>query len=162
MPTVTVRASAPATDADRVFATICDFARYPAHTPSVREVEVRPVAPGVVDSTWSVEFRSGLLRWSERDHIDQDRRVITFAQTSGDFDTFTGSWTVEQDGLDTRIAFSADFDLGMPTLAPIIDPIAASTLVENLQVILRGLLSGDVSFEPGAWARPAVAVGVPA
>jgi ribosome-associated toxin RatA of RatAB toxin-antitoxin module len=162
MPTVTVRADAPATDADRVFATICDFARYPAHTPSVREVEVRPVAAGVVDSTWSVVFRSGLLRWSERDHVDHERRTITFAQTSGDFDTFTGSWTVEQVGPDSRIDFSADFDLGMPTLAPIIDPIAASTLVENLQAVLRGLLRVDLSFESGVAVGPAVAVGVPA
>ena len=150
MPAVTVHATAPSTDADQVFRTICDFGRYPALTTSVREVEVLPVEPGVVDSRWTVEFRSGLLKWCERDHIDADRRCIDFVQTAGDFDAFSGAWTVEQDGSDTRIVFRASFDLGMPTLAPIIDPIATSTLVQNIEVILRGLLAGAVAFSRAA------------
>lgn len=150
MPNVTVHATAPATSADAVFATICDFGRYPAFTASVREVQVTAVADGVIDSSWSVDFRSGVLKWSERDHIDSGRRHIRFVQTSGDFDVFTGSWTVDQVGSDTQIGFCADFDLGMPSLAAIIDPIAASTLVENIQVILHGLLGGAVSFSTAA------------
>ena len=150
MPNVTVHATAPATSADDVFATICDFGRYPALTGSVRDVTVTAVEAGVVDSTWSVDFRSGVLQWSERDHIDSSRRHIRFVQTTGDFDVFAGSWTVEQEGDDTRIGFCADFDLGMPSLAAIIDPIAASTLVENIEVILHGLLGGAVRFSSGA------------
>ena len=42
--------------------------------------------------------------------------------------------------------FSVDFDLGMPTLAPMIDPIAESTLRENVVAIVRGLTRRPVEL----------------
>lgn len=150
MRQVTLEARVQAADADEVFARLADFERYPDFTDAVREVRVRPRADGTLDSDWAVTFRSGILRWAERDVVDPALRSIVFTQTDGDFDTFDGTWRVEQAGADVVIVFAAEFDMGMPSLAPLIDPIAERTLVQNLQRILAGLTGPAITFMEAA------------
>jgi ribosome-associated toxin RatA of RatAB toxin-antitoxin module len=151
MRTVVIEALVPAADAATVFTRICDFERYPEHTDAVREVTVTASADGMLDSEWSVNFRNGVLCWSERDHIDHAERTIAFTQLDGDFETFEGEWAVEPAGADVTVRFTARFDLGMPSLAAIIDPIAEQALQDNLHAILRGLLGEEVVFLDGGY-----------
>ena len=161
MRTVTLTARSPRPDPDPVFAIISDFSRYAELCESVREVQVHSATADTVDSDWAVNFRSGILKWSERDRIDPQNRRIHFSQTDGDFDVFEGSWAVDPDPTGTTIVFTATFDLGMPSLAAIIDPIAERTLRENMQLILQGLLGPDTTFagqpdEVGQHEHPAL------
>lgn len=146
MPDVAVTAAVPGRCPDEVFAAVADFCAYPAHTDAVREVAVRSSADGVLESDWEVNFRNGVLAWTERDAVDPTGRRIAFEQLDGDFAVFTGSWTVEPDGDGAIVRFAATFDLGMPSLAPMVDPIAERTLVENIRAILGGLLGPAVTF----------------
>jgi len=104
-----------------------------------------PQADGSIVSEWTVAFRSGLLRWTERDVLDPVALSISFTQLAGDFETFAGTWTVEPVSDGTVVTFEAVFDLGIPSLADILDPVAEATLRSNILVILRGLL-GDVEL----------------
>lgn len=154
MPQVIIDAHVPDAAADAIYDRLADFERYPELTDAVREVHVRPVAGGL-DSTWAVNFRNGVLVWSEHDVLDPDLRTITFTQTTGDFAEFYGSWRVEQDGADATVRFDAVFDLGMPSLAAIIDPIAERALVDNIRLILTGLTGPRTTFgEPAAVGLP--------
>jgi ribosome-associated toxin RatA of RatAB toxin-antitoxin module len=146
MPDVSVTAAVPGLAPDDVFAAVADFASYPEHTDTVREVVVTPADGGALESAWEVNFRSGVLAWTERDVVDPDARRIDFDQVDGDFVVFTGTWGVEPDGDGSVVRFAASFDLGMPSLAPMIDPIAVRTLVDNVHAILRGLLGPQVTF----------------
>lgn len=144
MPQITIAARTPRDPAD-VYARIRDFADYPRQTDAVVEVLVHPVdADGALVSEWTVRFRNGLLRWTERDVFDDERRAIAFEQLSGDFAVFRGRWLVDADPVGATIVFDAEFDLGIPTLAALIDPVAEATLRSNILLILRGLL-GDVT-----------------
>ena len=145
MRTVTIEFLLPDADADAVYARLCDFGRYPEHTDAVRSVTVTRVGGAadrlrVVESQWSVNFRNGILCWSERDELDARRRTIRFTQLEGDFERFDGDWAVRQAGTDVTVRFGAAFDLGMPSLASIIEPVADRTLRENIGKIVRGLL----------------------
>ncbi len=145
MPQVAVTAVVPGAGPDEVFAAVADFAAYPRHTDAVRDVVVRPVG-GAVESDWEVNFRNGVLAWTERDVVDPSGRRIAFEQLDGDFALFTGSWLVEPDGDGSTVTFEASFDLGMPSLAPMIDPIAQRALADNVRAILGGLLGPAVTF----------------
>jgi ribosome-associated toxin RatA of RatAB toxin-antitoxin module len=145
MPTVTIDARSTSLGPDEVFRRISDFPRYAEYTEAVREVHIDRTDGDVVTSTWLVNFRNGVLRWTERDRIDAQRRTIDFEQLEGDFAEFTGSWQVQAAGEATALTFSADFDLGMPSLAAMIDPIAEQALRDNMRLILRGLLGDDVT-----------------
>lgn len=143
---VTLTAVVHDTDADTVFARLSDFESYPRFTDAVREVRVTHQEDGAVDSEWAVNFRNGILRWTEHETIDHATRSIAFTQTTGDFESFGGTWRVEQDTGHVIIRFDAEFDLGMASLAAIIDPIAERALIENLQRILSGLNGSSTTF----------------
>lgn len=152
---VEIESLVPAATADEVFARISDFARYADYTDAVREVTTTATSPGVIESQWSVNFRNGILAWSERDHIDDRARTIAFEQLDGDFEHFSGTWSATTTGHDVAVLFTAEFDLGMPSLAPIIDPIAERTLRENMMAIIRGLLGENVVFFDTTAPEPA-------
>ena len=160
MRSVTLDAQVPDAQADNIFDRLRDFAAYPRFTDAVREVKVTPRDDDTVESEWSVNFRNGVLRWTELDRFDPASRTISFDQTTGDFEQFTGTWQVEQQASTVAVRFASEFDLGMPSLAAMVDPIAEDALVENLKLIIRGLLGNTVTFSPAsqhADRRPAQA-----
>lgn len=140
MPTVDLRFIAPETDPADAYARIGDFARYPDFTDQVVSIEIDDREEDTVVSTWTVKFRRGLLHWVERDTFDRAAGTIEFNQLSGDYAEFRGLWRVTRIPEGTQIDFTAEFDLGMPTLAEILDPVAESALRENITLILEGLL----------------------
>lgn len=129
---------------DDVYATLADFARYPEFSSAVRSVSVAHVDDTTTVSSWEVNFRNGILRWVEEDTFEPAAHRIDFHQLEGDVAEFDGSWQCTQVGPDVRVTFAADVDLGIPTLADALEPIAVRTLVANTIAIVSGLL-GDVA-----------------
>lgn len=132
--------------AGEAFASIADFASYPAHSAAVRSVVVTE-ARGRQHSTWEVAFRNGLLRWTEEDTLSPDTGTIVFKQTEGDVDQFEGSWEVgpTADG-GACVRFAARIDMGIPMLADVLEPIASRTLLDNTMAILHGLFGPGVQL----------------
>ncbi len=139
---------------DEVYHRISDFGRYPEYSDVFREVAVEPPLPdGSTVSDWTVEFRGGLMRWRERDTYAPATYSLAFEQLSGDFQTFEGSWRCEARDGGTLVVFTAAFDLGIPSLAEILDPVAESTVRTNIARVLRGLAGAEVIDERAAAAR---------
>ncbi|MER5336728.1 SRPBCC family protein [Micromonospora sp. NPDC002717] len=141
---VIVHALLPRADAKESFDRLADFAAYPEFTDTVRTVGVTRVSPTEVESTWEVNFRRGILVWTERDQIDPVNRRIDFEQTKGDFATFTGSWLVVEADEGVRVEFDSRFDLGIASLASLIDPVACAAMRDSIRDILRGLFGADI------------------
>ena len=156
---VSVEALFPVADADDIFTVLTRFEKYPELTPAVREVRVTATGEGLMDSEWSVNFRNGVLSWSERDIIDAVARTIVFTQLEGDFERFEGCWSVQEQSADgsVLVRLAATFELGMPTLDPIIGPIAERALIESVQLIITGLTGPETTFLVGSEAAPAAA-----
>ncbi|MGC9542247.1 type II toxin-antitoxin system RatA family toxin [Streptomyces sp. UG1] len=150
---VVLHAIADGQEPAAVYHRITDFRRYPELTDTVREVSVDTLPDGSVVSDWTVSFRGGLMRWRERDTFAPDTLTLTFEQLSGDFQTFEGSWRCEPRDGGTLIVFTASFDLGIPTLAEILDPVAESTLRTNIARIVAGLVGAEVTDECAASAH---------
>lgn len=145
MRSVSMRIPVADLDPDRVFELIREFSRYPELTDAVEKVVVNDPDPdGSVVSEWLVHFRKGLLNWTERDYFFPEQREIRFSQISGDFDVFEGQWHVDPAESGCQVRFDASFDLGIPTLAELLDPVAEAALRSNIVRILGGLLgAGD-------------------
>ena len=129
------------------FRTLADFSRYPEQTEAVRSVSVTQSDATTTVSQWEVNFRSGILRWTEQDTFDVERCRIDFCQIAGDVDTFEGAWVCADEPTGCVIEFEARLDMGIPSLADALEPIAVRTLVENTVVIVRGLFAADVVVE---------------
>ena len=127
-----------------LFDVLCSFESYPAHSEAVRRISVQRLDSGKVVSSWEVNFRRGVLRWTEEDTFDAPNFSIEFRQLEGDVDHFAGEWRVTEDEQGTTAHFAVDFDLGIPGLDHILDPIAEQALFENFQAILKGLVGQDI------------------
>jgi ribosome-associated toxin RatA of RatAB toxin-antitoxin module len=135
-----------------VFDVLSDFEAYPSATDAVREVVVARESPTKVASSWEVNFRSGILRWTEEDVFDHEARTIRFAQIEGDLEHFSGTWHVDDHRDGCVVRFVAQFDMGIPSLAAMLDPIAENALRENVANIITCLIDDPVEFVAGAAA----------
>src|SRR5439155_3122419 len=133
-------------DAATVFDNILQFGRYPEYAPHVQSTTVHETVPGTTGkSSWELHFRSGLLRWTGRETFRRDDLRLEFEQTTGDFDEFSGVWTLRQDGADTALRFECDFDFGIPSLEGILDPIAERVIKETVAWTVVGMFD-DVAL----------------
>jgi uncharacterized membrane protein len=140
MRTVHLRLHVPDEPASGVYQTLADFERYPQLCDAVRSVAVTQVSDNVTVSHWEVTFRAGLLRWTEQDMFDPGALSITFRQLEGDAAVFDGSWQCLDAATGSEIMFSARLDMGIPSLADALEPIAVRTLIDNIVSIVRGLV----------------------
>jgi ribosome-associated toxin RatA of RatAB toxin-antitoxin module len=154
MRTVRLTMRVPRKAAADVYRTLADFGRYPELSDAVRSVDVVQVSADRAVSRWEVTFRAGLLRWTEEDHFDPAAATIRFQQVDGDIAAFDGSWQCTDLDGGTRIVFVATLDMGIPSLADALEPIAARALVDNTVSIVRGLM-GAVEVTDVELAVPA-------
>jgi ribosome-associated toxin RatA of RatAB toxin-antitoxin module len=140
MRTLCLRLHVPHQPASDVYATLADFERYPDLCEAVQYVTVADVSENLTVSSWEVTFRAGRLRWTEEDTFDPGTLSITFRQLEGDIAIFDGSWQCVDAAPGSEIVFSARLDMGIPSLADALEPIAVRTLIDNIVSIVRGLV----------------------
>jgi uncharacterized membrane protein len=156
MRIIRLRLQVPGRPASDVYRTLADFERYPELSDAVRSVAVTAVSENRTVSQWEVTFRAGLLRWIEEDTFDPGAQSITFRQLEGDAAVFDGSWRCADAAPGSEIVFSARLDMGIPSLADALEPIAARTLIDNIVSIVRGLVgsaelvASDVAVPAGS------------
>lgn len=147
---------------ETVYDSVVEFGRYPELAPHVQSTVVHQTRPEPTgQSSWVLHFRSGLLRWTEQEQFLRDDLVIKFEQQNGDFDEFTGHWTLRRCGEDTELRFEADFDFGIPSLAGILDPIAERVIKETVAWVVVGMFD-DVHLDAELELVPAQVAGAPA
>ena len=134
----------PGREPDEVYAYLVDFERYPELTTSVVSVGVQRSSATRVTSSWEVKFRRGMLEWTEADVLDPVARRVDFEQEDGDFAHFSGSWAVDPVPAGARVTFTSRFDLGVASLASLVDPVAATAMRDGISDILRGLFGADI------------------
>ena len=154
MRTVRLRLHVPHKSASDVYATLADFERYPLLCEAVQNVTVTDVSEHLIVSQWEVTFRAGLLRWTEEDTLDPGALTITFHQLEGDIAVFDGSWQCVDAAQGSEVLFCATLDMGIPSLADALEPIAARTLTDNIVSIVRGLV-GSAELTDSDIAVPA-------
>ncbi len=140
MRTVRIRLQVPGKPPNDVYATLADFERYPELCDAVQSVVVTEASANRTVSRWEVTFRAGLLRWTEEDTFDPVALTIAFRQLEGDIAVFDGSWECVAASPGTQIVFCARLDMGIPSLADALEPIAARTMIDNIVAIVGGLV----------------------
>ena len=149
-----------AADPVAAFAAIADFERYPSLADDVRDV--RTDSSRVPrESHWVMNFRRGIMRWTELEVIDDNRLRIHFDQTDGDFEDFHGSWQVLPRPDGAEVLFEVSYDFGIESLVGIMDPIAERVIKRAVCAVLSGLFV-DIDVLEGAEALTDLAAPVPA
>lgn len=141
-------AKVPQRSIEEIYLILCDFDSYPKNSQAVHNVTSKVLPDGQTVSTWEVDFRGGVMSWVEEDVFDASNYTISFNQIKGDLEHFSGQWKIQVQENDCLILFLAKFDMGIPSLSQILDPIATQALQENITAIIRGLFGEKVEFLP--------------
>jgi ribosome-associated toxin RatA of RatAB toxin-antitoxin module len=126
---------------ERVWLAVTDIERYSRTMENVRSARVLEVISTTARRcAWSVTLKGSILEWEEIEHLDHDRHIVEFNQLSGDMEVFAGRWTLEERSPAlTNVRFSVDFEIGIPLLAEMLNPVAQRSLRDNCSEMLLGI-----------------------
>lgn len=138
MPTVHTRHT---TDqhADLVWAALLDLESFPSYMEEVRDIRILAEDGDRRVSEWKVLLKGSELEWQEEELIDRLHRRIEFHQTEGDLAYFNGQWQVTEHAEGSTVELQVEFDIGIPLMAEMLNPVAARALEDNSRRILAQL-----------------------
>lgn len=147
MRSIELRAHVRGQSAADVYQVLRRLERYAEYAAAVRALTVVEATSERLVSAWDVNFHGGVLRWTEEDLLDPVNNVIRFRQLEGDAEHYAGEWGVRDEDGGCVVSFSAQFDLGLPSLDLTLGPIGEAALRDNARSIVTGLLGHGVEFE---------------
>lgn len=125
---------------DEVWKLVEDVERYPDYMESVRSVSVKDEQlPSHRLIAWSVLLKGSVLEWVEEETILPNQYRIEFTQVDGDLEKFEGYWQLTAARGFTQVELRVDFEIGIPLLAEMLNPVAARALVDNSRSMLSAL-----------------------
>ncbi|HYG96132.1 MAG TPA: SRPBCC family protein, partial [Solirubrobacterales bacterium] len=124
-----------------VWEAVVDIENYPDSMENVRWVEIREeLGPTRRRTAWSIVVKGSILEWEDIEEIDHEAKVVRFHQLSGDLSEFDGRWEVAERGPGLSTArFVVEFEIGIPLLAEMLNPMASRSLRENCTEMLKGV-----------------------
>jgi len=139
MPLVKVSEVIPASLA-RVWELVNDVESYPRFMEHVRSLKVMERGQTHRVSAWEVDCKGFIMRWTEREEIDEHAHRIDYRQIEGDLAVFEGSWQLEPLAVDSsRANLSVQFEIGIPMLSEMLNPVAQRAIQDNSQKMLASL-----------------------
>ncbi|BBC92296.1 type II toxin-antitoxin system RatA family toxin [Streptomyces griseofuscus] len=140
---------------DQAWAAVADVESYPGCMDNVESVTVIERGDGRRRTTaWSVRLKGSVLRWTEAEVLDPEARRFDFRQVTGDLGDFSGHWAVTPNGAaHSTVSLHVDFDIGIPLLAEMLNPVASDALRENAAQMLRALERRLVAADTDAGVR---------
>jgi coenzyme Q-binding protein COQ10 len=135
--------------AGRIYEVVADMERFPDFMADVESVTTLERGEGYTVTAWTVKARGARLRWTERDEFFPDR--IAYRQIKGDLRRFEGEWQLVPLGPhQTRVTLITDFELGLPMLAALFNPVAAHLLRENARSMLASVGRAVAADDPSS------------
>lgn len=136
MPGVTVSQEIACKDTKAIYALLQDMERFPSFMPDLVSVRALERGENRTVTAWEAKVDGLTLRWQEEDLFDEARLHISYRQTEGDLKRFEGAWQIVPIEGGARVELTADFDLGIPMIAPLVEPLLTRRIEENC----RGML----------------------
>jgi uncharacterized membrane protein len=135
MPAVDVEHVSPL-PAEAVWNALIDIEEYPKHMADVERVEVLSDDGDRRVSRWTVLLKGSTMTWTEEERLDHRTFRLEFEQTEGDLASYLGHYQLEPRGDSARVLMHIEFDIGIPDVAEMLNPIASEALKENLMATL--------------------------
>lgn len=125
---------------ERIWDVVNNVESYPRLMNHVRSLEVLERGPNYRLTAWTVDLMGCSMRWVEREDINPEQYRIEYRQVKGDLAVFEGYWQLERlTDTSSRTILSVHFDIGIPMLSDMLNPVAEKTIRDNSQKMLRSL-----------------------
>jgi ribosome-associated toxin RatA of RatAB toxin-antitoxin module len=139
MPLVEVNEVMPV-PVDRSWELINRLESYADVMEHVRAMEVLERGPHHRVSAWEVDLKGCVMRWVEHETFDSEKYRIEYRQLEGDLEEFEGYWQLHPlTEESSRVVLAVQFEIGVPMLSEMLDPIAESAIADNSRAMLASL-----------------------
>ena len=139
MPFVEV-AETIAAPVQRVWEVVNDVEAYPRLMEHVHELRIVERGDNYRLLEWVVELKGCVMRWIEREDLQPDRYRIEYRQIEGELAEFDGFWQLEPRGDSmTNVILTVHFEIGIPMLAEMLNPVAERAIRDNSRNMLLSL-----------------------
>jgi ribosome-associated toxin RatA of RatAB toxin-antitoxin module len=149
MPVVNADLFLADADLQRVWDVVADFASYPALMPNVLSIDILERSGDTAVSAWRTLLDGTEMSWEERDTFEPCSR-ISFEQIDGDLELFRGAWTLTGEDGGVRVQLSMEFDIGIPSLAAVLNPLGVQAIRANSMSMLNAIGERLSALEPVA------------
>ncbi len=112
---------------------------YPIFMENLESVRVVEKGDGYTITDWFAKVDGRDFKWQEKDIFDDHSLTITYRQTAGDLKKFEGQWSFVEENGRTRVTLTADFEMGIPMLAGLLNPILKKKLKSNCDCMLEAI-----------------------
>jgi ribosome-associated toxin RatA of RatAB toxin-antitoxin module len=126
---------------EAVYAVAKDIEKFPEYMPDVESLKiVQRDGPRLI-SEWvgRVEQFNRLIRWTEEDLWNDEKRRCDFHAIAGDWEHYEGVWTFTPSGDGTRVELTLEFAFNIPLIGPLIQGVLARLVQQNCDQMLCGL-----------------------
>lgn len=138
MPTVRTTILVEDVPLAKVWRAVCDFENYAHYMADVIGIEFLERTERTARSSWRVLLNGSELTWTEEDYFEPERR-ISFEQIDGDLEVFRGAWELDERPEGVEVTLEIEFDLGIPSLAAVLDPIGIRAIRSNSRSMLEAI-----------------------
>lgn len=129
-----------ASDADAVWKLITGVENYPRlMIGTVQDLVIEERSDKGLITAWTVLLRGNLLSWRQEEYHDTNLHKIFYRQLDGDLEKISGSWSISPHDGGVLIELIVDFEIGIPMLRDVLNPLAESALRENCEAMLASL-----------------------
>jgi ribosome-associated toxin RatA of RatAB toxin-antitoxin module len=126
----------------RVWDVVNDVESYPRLMEHVQSLKVLEQGPAYRLLEWVCELKGCVMRWIEREELDPIGYRIEYRQIEGELAAFEGHWQLEPlSESSTRVALSVYFDIGIPMLSEMLNPVAERAVRDNSRNMLLSIAS---------------------
>lgn len=123
----------------QVYKLACDMERYPEFMEDVISVEVLERRENETVTFWVTKVDGRTIKWTERDTFDSVKHLINYELIKGDLKKFHGFWSFTQEAGYCKITLEVDFDLGIPVLAQLLNPVLTSKVQKNSIAMIKAI-----------------------
>lgn len=116
-----------------------DMEQYPQFMENVKEIKVQERLADSTITAWVTDVDGRILKWREKDIFDDDNLHISYNQIDGDLKKFAGEWLFAKTNTGTEVKLTVDFELGIPMISGLINPLLIKKTRSNCQAMLLGI-----------------------
>lgn len=126
-------------DARAAYEIATNMEDYPKFMENLDKVTVVERGDGYTITDWVAKVDGKDFKWQEKDIFDPENMKITYKLTAGDLQKFEGEWRFEPVEEGVKITLTVDFEMGIPMLAGLLNPIAKKKLKSNSEAMLEAI-----------------------
>ena len=124
---------------EAIYPIIKDMEKYPEFMADLVSVDVLERHETFTVTKWVSNVDGRIIKWTERDDFDDERRHIAYRQLEGDLKRFEGEWVLTPTGAETEIKLTVDFEFGIPMIAGLLNPILKKKVKTNSENMLKAI-----------------------